>query len=212
MKKIILSLAVLLSVTIAKAQEDQEKPSEIRTLFGGVSSHGFYGALSAGYTSIDSRDAIVMGGRAAWIMNHRLAIGFGGNAFVTQPKYDNILGSDANFAGGYGGVFFEPILFPESPVHISIPVMVGAGGVGYAKHTQFDEWDDDDDYHHYRMEDGDPFVFVKPGIELELNVVKFMRFSVGAYYMQTSNVNLSQASSGFLNGFSGMMTFKFGKF
>lgn len=215
MKTLLISIAVLLSVTILKAQDEQEQPTEIRTLIGGIYSHGFYGALSAGYAYIGDRDALTIGGRAAWILNHRFAIGFGGSGFVTQFKYDPALTYDANFSGGYGGLFFEPIFFPESPVHFSVPVMIGAGGVAYAKKHNRGDWDDDwdnDNHHDYIVEEADPFAFIKPGVELELNLVKFVRVSVGAYYMYTSKVFMSKASSDMMNGFSGSLTFKFGKF
>jgi hypothetical protein len=125
------------------------------------------------------------------------------------------LQKDANLTGGYGGILLEPILFPKFPVHISIPVVIGAGGIAYARERTNHYNDDYDDYKYddnSYVEEACPFAFVKPGIEIEMNMVSFIRLSVGAYYMQTTNLDLDNISKGALNGISAMMTIKFGVF
>jgi hypothetical protein len=59
-------------------------------------------------------------------------------------------------------------------------------------------------------------MIIEPGVELELNVTRFFRFSVGAYYRYTSDVDIENPDytvpTDILKGFSGGVTFKFGKF
>lgn len=209
MKKIILLLSVIACSVTMFGQEEQTSPNEMQTIFGKVESHGGYGGLSFGYTNLDKRDVAVFNARGAWLINHNFGIGFSGTGFVSTYRYDNALASDAFISGGYGGLMFEYILKPMSPVHLSFPVVIGAGGVAYMKKPlEMNDYND----HQYNPEDADPFAFIKPGIEVELNMMRYFRCSIGAYYMQTSNVNLINTSSGLLNGFSGMINFKFGKF
>jgi len=57
----------------AFAQND-EKSNEIRTL-SGQKDLGFYGAATIGYSQMEAKDALLIGGRAGLIFNHSAAIG-----------------------------------------------------------------------------------------------------------------------------------------
>ena len=86
MKNIITLLCIALTVPILNAQEENE---EFKTLFGDKHiSHGGYGALDIRYSSIDGKDAFLMGGRGAWVINHGFAIGFGGMGFMNDYHFN----------------------------------------------------------------------------------------------------------------------------
>ncbi len=213
MKTTTITLCLLLWATCAFAQEG----SEIKTLFGngGIYAHGGYGGITTGYSNIADRDAILIGGRGAWLINHRIGIGLAGTGFLTEARTDSQLNDRYEFVGGYGGLFFEFILNPESPVHVSFPLTIGAGGVAYTRaHNSFRGGDFD-----FFEEDSQAFFVVEPSIELELNIIKFMRVAFGVSYRYTSDIDLSYASAGqaitskdALRGLTGGITLKFGKF
>lgn len=212
MKRLFLFIVIISSLTYGFGQVDEtekikpKRDSEMMTLLGSNNSLGGYGGLSMAYTQIDGKDAFSFGARGAAIMGHSFALGFGGSGFVTDLFYDSELNSDVNIAGGYGGLFFEPIIFPRFPVHLSIPVLVGVGGVAYSSVNR--RWEED-----LFVEDSEVFFVVEPGAEIELNVTRFFRFSFGAYYRYTSNIQLQYSSKkDILNGFSFGVNFKFGKF
>lgn len=203
---------MLLLVTCAFAQQE----TEMKTVFGnsGIRSNGAYGALTTGYSNIDGRDAILMGARGAWLINHRLGIGLAGTGFLTSSKDDALLNDRYQLAGGYGGLFLEFIVNPNSPVHVSFPLTIGGGGIAYVR-KDYSYNSDFDALEH----DSEAFFMVEPGIELELNLVKFMRIAFGASYRYTSDVkleytnnNASIVGTDALRGFSGGITLKFGKF
>ncbi|MBU2651760.1 MAG: hypothetical protein KKA81_12565 [Bacteroidetes bacterium] len=222
MKKITLMLAIL-SISLMGMAQDKEK-DEIQTLFGnknGKMSHGGYGALSFGYTRLDNKDAMLAGIRGGWIIDHHVTIGLAGYGIVNDFEYSDepyLNGEEYNLAGGYGGLLIEPIIAPHYPVHVTFPVLIGAGGVAsYRSNCYCDnDWDGDDDYCYdcwdSRYEDGDAFFIVEPGIELELNLVKFMRVSIGGSYRWTSNVGIEHYDKDLMHGFSGKFSLKFGKF
>ncbi len=209
MKKYIALILFIFTVALAQAQEEN---GEIKTLFGDKHiSHGGYGAVSVNYSRIDGKDAILMGGRGAWIINHGIALGFAGAGFLNDYHYNDQLQRNVNLAGGYGGLLLEPILFAGFPVHISLPVMAGVGGVAYTSSYDPYDWEDS----HYFVEEATSFLVLEPGVEIELNMVKFFRLSVGGYYRLTSNVRMSidpALQPDVLEGFSGGITLKFGKF
>lgn len=210
-------LAILISINICYSQSEEEKQKikddEIKTIFGRTRTSGGYGAFSITYSEIDRKNAIQFGGRGAWIIDHSLAIGFGGTGFLNDYQYDAILDENVNLAGGYGGLYIEPILAPRFPVHISFPILLGVGGVAYTTDNyNNDHWDN-------YIEDTDVFLIVEPGVELEFNILKYFRIALGAYYRYTSDVSLEYISTGeqfvgedVLHGLSMGITFKFGKF
>lgn len=210
-----ISLLVLLlglttiGLTAQEKSPRQTRDGEIQTLFGNNPSHGGYGAISLGYTQIDGKDAIMAGGRIAWVIDHCFAIGFSGYGFANDVYLDDIVdGRNLSLSGGYGGLFLEPIAFPRSPVHLAFPVTIGVGGMSYItdyywSHT--DEW-------YPEPEDVDPFLIVEPGIELEFNVFKFLRLAVGSSVRITDNITLANTPKDVLRGYSGNLTLKIGKF
>lgn len=216
MKKtsLVLLFAIFVLSNITFAQE--RTGGEIRTLFGNNEkiSHGGYGALLINYSQFDDKDVILVGGRGGWIINHGIAIGLGGYGFANQIKYNNLVIGDQTYkdyflSGGYGGLLVEPILFPHHPVHVALPVLIGAGGAAYINEGWYnnhgDEWD-------YYTIDSSPFFVLEPGIEIEFNMVKFMRIGLGAYYRYTSGLNLIETDEKILDGFSAGLSLKFGKF
>jgi len=183
---------------------------QMKTLLGGNHTNGFYLGYDIGFGSIDQNEMVETGGRLAWIIDHSFAIGLFGSGFFSASEFDKAIdghSSDIMLGGGYGGVMFEPILFPKQPVHLSFPMMVGVGGAGYDNYSYnnhtFDYW---------AGSDADAFMVFKPGVELEFNILKFFRLGLGAQYRYVYGLNLDGFGKNDLNGFSGNVAFKFGKF
>ena len=212
-----IAVCVLALITTPLLAQEQTNTTnqEIKTLFGNANkerSNGGYGGFSTAYTNMGGKDAIMFGGQGGWIIDHSLVIGGAGYGFMTERFYDNELSDNYMLAGGYGGLMLEFIIAPQSPIHLSIPLVIGAGGVSYTKNSH------DYDYHHW-SEDSQAFFVIEPGVELELNIVNFMRIAAGAKYRYTSDVELNYFDSGLpivdkgdLRGFSTHITLKFGKF
>ncbi len=184
---------------------DNNHDDEFRTILGN-NAVGGYGGISIQYSVIDDNNSIVIGGRGGVILGHVFAVGFGGSGFINEYNYDVRTGLDYNLTGGYGGVFFEPIIAPNYPVHVSFPILMGAGGIAY---TTIDR--DYNDYQ-YWVEDSEAFIIAEPGAEIELNITRFFRFALFGSYRITNNFNIYTINNINLNGFSGGITLKFGKF
>jgi hypothetical protein len=135
---------------------------------------------------------------------------------------DKVKGEEYQISGGYGGFILEPIIGAKSPVHLSFPVLIGAGGVAYSRH-----WQDEDHYDSKNRthEDSDAFFVLEPGVELEFNMVKFFRLGLSVSYRHTSEIKLRYkdgtpgapnpnkiGSTSKLRGLSYGIVLKFGKF
>lgn len=213
MKKVILLSSALLLLTILSKSQDPEfqyyKNKEIKTLLGRNKAGGGYGSFTVGYSQIDNQHAVLLGGRFSWIASHYVGVGIGGTGFINEYHYEPSIDREVFLTGGYGGIYIEPILFPRFPVHLSFPVLLGAGGISYISN--------DADLNSNFIEDSEAFLLIEPAAEVELNLTKFFRLAIGATYRfpTTFNVGLggtNSANAESLKGMSYTVTFKFGKF
>jgi hypothetical protein len=211
-----LFLAAIMTMGFLAFTYGQERSTnEMQTLFGNTDNkidHGGYGGISVGYTQINGEDVMTLGGRLAWVIDHHVAVGLAGRAFMNSVFIDGIPNTPENglyLSGGYGGFFVEPILFPNFPVHVSFPILIGGGGLVLNDHTWHDyDWDND----YYEPYDWDSYFVFEPGMEIELNVVKYFRVAFGGSYRLTNGLHISELPEDMMNGFNGNVTLKFGWF
>lgn len=189
--------------------EDKKKEYEIKTLFGGgKTSHGGFGAIMVNYTEIGDKEALLVGGRGGWIMNHGFSIGLGGYGLTNNVYYDDVISNErVQLEMGYGGLYMEATVASKWPIHLSFPILIGAGGATYVNAPDSsDRWSSDP------VADSEAFFVVEPGVNLELNITKFFRMDFGLNYRWTQGMNLLRTKDAELEGFSGGVTLKFGKF
>ena len=202
-------LAALLSVATfsGSAQEKTDSP-EMQTLFGNKNiSIGGMGGPQVGLTSFNNREVWLVGGRGGVVINHSLIIGGGGWGIANMPKFYSIGGNDhAYIEGGYGGMLIEPIIKSNKLIHITMPILIGGGNLVWVKDPDQDPMDSMNEI------DNDSFFVLEPGVEIELNVVRFMRIAAGIKYRWAPNLDLVDTQSDPFNGFTSCITFKFGKF
>lgn len=201
-----------------KVEEKQEIKSstsdeEFKTIFGsGKKGFGGYLGLNSHYTQINGQNALLIGGELTAVINHSFNIGLKGYGMVTENKSTQLgeFGEQLYLGLGYGGITLEPVLFYNSAVHVSFPVLIGGGGiVEYQKNDYYDH------HHHnnyYGSYDYDYFFVVEPGVNLELNLLEFMRVSTGVSYRVTSDIKLAGLAENNLNGFNFDLSLKFGWF
>lgn len=206
---IILSLKSFPQLPDSTNKKHEYKRDEYRTLFGRDTHTGTYGAFSFGYSEIDKKNAVTFGGKFEWLVNHSIGLGFGGTGFLNENHFDPGLNSDVFLTGGYGGIIVEPILMPNFPVHLAFPILFGAGGISYIT--------EDMAFDHNMVEDSEAFLIAEPSGELELNLTRHFRLSLGTSYRFTTPFDVglegaAKVSSKALEGFSFMMTFKIGRF
>ena len=209
MKQFTLLLVFVLACQIVFGGEKKDQDDyKMGTLLNRNKSNGGYGALSINYSQIDNKDAFIMGARGSWIIDHSFAIGMGGYGFINGVDTDHVFDNDYEYdlAGGYGGLILEPIIAPKLPVHISVPVLLGIGGIAYV--DEYDHWDD----WYYDNDKNDVFLVFEPGVELEFNMTRHMRMAASLSYRFTSDIEMEELSPDVLEGFTVGLVFKFGKF
>ncbi|MFA9390024.1 MAG: hypothetical protein ACERKD_09470 [Prolixibacteraceae bacterium] len=213
-KLLILLISILVAVPTLFAQKtiriDGYNDEEIHTVFKRNKRDGFYGSFATGYSPIDNKHALVANTRAGWILDHWFAFGATGSGFVNN--IDNLdmysyssYSSDNEYslAGGYGGIFIEPMLYSLKPIHLSFPVIFAIGGAGRFNNAYY--------YADYTT-DIDVFYVIEPGIELEMNFTKWMRIALYGTYRYTPDISIMDISPDALRSYSVGVNFKIGLF
>lgn len=228
-------LALLFAFFTLNAVNAQDNDDQMKMLFpkkenaNKTVSNGGYGAFSFGYSNINDQDAILIGGRGAWVANHRFALGLAGYGFFSNIDNNgnnyNSNPSEYSLAGGYGGLFFEPIIAPNYPVHVSFPILFGSGGVTAANWDFYNNNYHNNNYYNNYYYNSDWFLVFEPGVDVEFNIVKFFRLALGVSYRLTNGIDLQykyfdefnveqtiDIPNDALNSFNYNITFKFGWF
>ncbi len=213
MKTRFIFTALLILVPIVTFGQDPEfqyyKSKEIKTLLGRNRAGGGYGSFTTGYSVIDNKHALLFGGRFSWIASHSIGVGIGATGFINEFHYEPELDMDVFLTGGYGGLYIEPILLPRSPIHLSFPVLFGAGGISFISR--------DEGFNDNFIEDSKAFLLIEPSAELELNLTRFFRLAFGASYRLPTQFDVGLPGTytidvDALRSMSYTVTFKFGKF
>lgn len=200
----------------------QQAGTEPRTLFGAGTdrANGGWGGPVAALTTIMDKPAMLTGIKGGWMIDHRFTLGIGGYGLVTNApnkSYDDWLAANgetvrrtSQFRMGYGGLLLEPVIAYRSPVHVTLPILVGAGGCVYETFTPHAPGDTT--FGRPWFEQGQAFFVVEPGVELELSVVRLVRVAFGASYRYTSDIDLPATPKDILRGANVSVTVKVGRF
>ena len=220
--KLLLLISFFFLSSITKAQTDAELSKQInnsyplksnidttskweqKTIFKSYDkSRGLYGALTIKYGNVENSNTIVIGGRGGWIINHKLAIGFGGYGLYGD-KQNLTANIQYNYSGGYGGFIIEPIFYSNKAVHFSMPILLGGGWVGRIQKI---------DGHSEIMYSDLVFLAVEPGLEIDFNITEKFRIAIRAYYTIANDIDSSsELSDEIMNNLSVGLQFKWGIF
>ncbi len=187
--------------------------SDMKTLFNGDSHMGSYFAFNFKGHNYFGEDVLILGAKMSGVINRSLAIGFEVNGMLPSVEVDNIElqylpeGGSMRPVIGYGGLLIEPILLSNKPVHITFPILFGAGWVGYLR-----DWNEELQPGEKDLLDDAVFFVVEPGINLEFNLTNHTRLGLGVSYRATDNFELESTSAKAFNGINYNLMLKFGRF
>ncbi len=167
-----------------------------------------YASIHGGGMNMKGNHLIVKtGGTVAAIFNHKLALGVTGTGFL---GFQNTIinGEHHSMAGGYGGLHIEPIFFSKKAIHFSFPLSIGGGENQYFKDSLgYEGWEN-----LYTDEFVQDFVYIEPGMNVEVNLTKFIRFGITGSYIFTNVINTTPIAKSQLDGLSVSANLKFGWF
>lgn len=208
MKKYVAIVMTMLAVAAWFPSEAQS--GKVQTLFDGkrVSSGG-YGAINSGFTTIRGKYTHMAGVYGGWYVNNRFMLGLGASASTNRlsvpDQFSAFTNRDMTWQYGQFGLMTEYVVGSDKPVHLVFQLFSGAG---FTLQYERDGWHgyDYDDVH-----DENWFVVAEPGVQLELNLFKWMRLSPGISYRATFGSEGLGLKDKDLSALSYRATLKFGK-
>ncbi len=221
--KTIMLVSFMLLTTITSLFAQENEPSElepksensIETVFrGGATSVRAYGALTNKFTTIRGDYANLVGVYGGVYINHKFMIGVGGaamtNTLDVPLQYSTDPLRDLNYEYGQFGLVTEYVLGSNKAFHVAFNLFSGAG---FTLQNDRDEWDDDEyDWQDEKTRDTNWFFVAEPGVQFEINVFKWMRFSPGISYRAAFGSDGLGMRDSDISNISYNATLKFGRF
>lgn len=176
---------------------------------GNVELSGFGGPVIK-YSRIHDQNALMVGGRGGWVLNHTLMLGGGGYGIISEVDAPaGALGPwerslDIEF--GYGGFEIEYIRNSNSLLHYSIYTLIGGGANNYVKDAG-SVWDSNE-----QSGETEFLLVLEPAFTGELNVAPRVRLNVGLSYRLVSGIEQAGLDNSDFSGPSASLTLKFGRF
>ena len=154
-------------------------------------------------TQLDGELAPLLGIRAAWLANRTFGLGFAFNGTLNQT--DEKLHYKGRAISTYGGLLLQYVFASNHVVHGFIDTTVG-GGLSCRQTGAIAGDPEKDDCR------GRGFFAIEPMANLEINVARFMRVSLGAGYRSAVANDRNELSSHDISGFVGKTSLEFGDF
>lgn len=165
--------------------------------------HGGFGAPVVKLTEVDGKFGVLLGGRGGWIIDQSVVIGGGGYGLANRGSFEGIE-NDAGDPGGlemaYGGLEVAYLHRPRGPVHFSLGMLVGWGGVTWTPDGPSGTSVDD------------AFFVVEPEVDVVLNATRVFQIALGASYRLARGVELFELRDADLSGLAGVVAIRFGSF
>jgi hypothetical protein len=203
----IVTIALIFTSTSLFAQD-----GSVRTVFKrGVMSSGGYGAAINQFTTIRGKFANITGLYGGWFINHRFMIGAAlasttNNLHVPQQYTADPLRS-LSYEYGQFGLMTEYVIASDKPVHLVFNLFSGAGFTLQYERNTFHNTSYPENVH-----DQNWFFVAEPGVQVEMNLFRWMRISPGISYRRSFGSNGLGLEDKDISGLSYNATLKFGKF
>lgn len=214
-KGLLTLLSIGLFAVPAMAQDIHSPYSdwEDQTLIKRGTPIGFYiGSIFKG-SEMNGQNTMWVGGQVGLIADHQLGFGAAGYGLVTDVESNQLNpdGQAFRYRMGYGGLMLEPMILSKYLVHITTPILIGMGNVTEESPTYYDSSPLPGAIQTNGRESSSFFV-VEPGVNLELNVARGIRFNFGAGYRYVSYSDLTYTSDEDLSALNFNFTLKLGWF
>ena len=210
MKRFFTLLFLLLIIQESFAQKERiEEDNNEETVFtkDNFKFTGSYIALEFKMSDVRDDIGIFAGGKMGFSFNNKFSLGIAAYGLIYNSDF-TVLAPDmwsdltqqlASIKFIYGGLLLEYTFFSNKIVHFNIPVVIGVGKASLKG---------EDHIFLERIEKSSAFV-IEQGLELEVNLLKFLKVDLGASYRNVSNTSLQYIDEEDLVGLSYNLTFRF---
>jgi hypothetical protein len=203
---------LLPAIAFAAHAQEEDRRQDIQTIFrnGRV---GGYGALSNKFTTLGGEFANLSEVYGGVFINRKFMLGIGAagatNYIPVLPENSAQPGARMSYGYGQARLVTEYVLGSNRAMHVVFHLFAGVGFT-----TQYERWHSRD----YNWQapatiyDSNWFLVAEPGVQLEFNLLRWLRFSPGVSYRQAYNSGARGLTDDSLSAWSYNATLKIGKF
>ncbi|WP_420576917.1 hypothetical protein [Ekhidna sp.] len=215
-KSLIISL-ILAASTFVNAQTymdtNDPKDEEVKSLLSKKNDLNAFGAADLKVGDLNGERGLLVGAYGGFIINRRYLFGVAGYGLVTNVEFEGLVPGQTetkqlNLHGGYGGVIIGGTIAPKELIHISFPIILGAGSLEVVDKDFFVNNPADSEF----TVENTVFFVAEPGIEVEFNITKYFRLGAGMTYRYVSGTELENVEDEDISGTTALISFRFGRF
>ncbi|GCC51165.1 hypothetical protein SanaruYs_13850 [Chryseotalea sanaruensis] len=213
MKKHITKLFAMAIILGTGYMAQAQSSDEVKTIFKNTKGSGGYVVLSNKLTSIHGSFANMPEIYGGWFIGKKFLLGVGGGSTTNYIPVD--INDSANpsqrmsYLYGQFGMVNELVIASNSPIH---PVFHLFNGAGFTMQYHRPRWEDLDNQHYREdVEDLKWYYICEPALQVELNLLKWLRVSPGISYRFAFD-NEKRSLDDKVSGPSVSLGLKFGKF
>lgn len=202
-------------VSLVQAQQYTDKPknNEIKALIGKEKEITGFGNVDFRVGEVVDQQALLIGTYGGVLINKNVMLGVAGYGIATESQFEGFNPEtsevrDLNLYGGYAGMLMGFKVASKEIIHLSVPMIIGAGHLEVSDDHYFDLANGDNDF---TLESSSFFVF-EPSALIELNISHHFRLGFGAGYRLVRGSSLENVSDEDLSGYSGVVSIQLGKF
>jgi hypothetical protein len=197
--------------------EVRAQPYRIKTIFNnsGPRASGGYVALTNKFTSINGDYANICELYGGWYIGHRFLIGIemaSTTNYIPVPIEHSVNPAlPMGYEYAQAGLMTEYIVASDRAIHLGFQLFAGGGFTMQYEKPNIDDddyWDRIEDYDH----DENVFAVAEPGVKVEVNIFRWLRFTPGISYRLVYGNNARGLTNASLQNTSVNMTLKIGKF
>lgn len=183
-----------------------------RTLLPERFTSGYYAGPTFSVTNFADQVGLFVGGKGGWIVNRKFVVGASAALLVNTidfnlevPTQTSLVDTTLVASLYYGGAELGYLRSPENLFHYSLWLQIGVGLIGF-KDYQCASCGEQSDL------DRDLFFIVEPRIDLNLNLTKMARVSLGMGWRYAYDLELRSVSNEDFCGPIGLLAVRVGRY
>jgi hypothetical protein len=175
---------------------------------------GLFIAPEVQYGQLNTKFTLLGGGSVMLLLNKKWGLGVSAYHSLDE-SFSTMNVTPLYLTASYMGARVEYTLNPNAAVHLTFPLMIGIGRAStdsLSDELMFGDNDNDDHHGFDRFGNHDHAFIVKPGIQVEANIIRYLKIFAGANYRVSFIENNATFPKNTFSGLSLNLGFKLGLF
>lgn len=186
---------------------------EIKSLLKKGNEMNGFGGVDLKLAELLGEKVLITGGYGGVVADRKYLLGVAVHGIATKVPFEGIVPTredpkNLNLQGGYGGLLIGATIAPKEVIHLSFPIVIGAGALHVIDEDFFESNPSDSEF----TVENSLFFVMEPGAQLEFNITAYFRFGAGFSYRYATGTDLINVADDHISGVTALLSFRFGRF